>query len=225
MTDAQNHLYWREWQKVRRKLRETMTPSQADAERHALHIRALGHEQSSQTMTNGQFDKVLAVFRAISQPANARTQIALEEMPATRKRTYIAELLAALGEHESYAETIIARMQRNRKLSSTGAGTMLTLDTLQPDDLDKVKIALKKEIRRRWPKKSDLLAEIRTLRTEHDFPEAETAAAVMLALGITTLPFLDKLYYEPLLTVLATLRRLAAGTLQFPAVQTAGDPF
>jgi len=227
MTDAQTSLYWREWGNVRTKLiAGGMSSNAAAAERSALHLKALNEYKSSKLFSNADFDKVLAVFRAISQPANARTQIALEAMPETRKRTYIRHLLAALDESETYADSIIQRMRQNRRLRSTGASNMLTLETLHMGELEKLKVALKIECRRRWPKKTNLLGEIHTIRTEANFPEAPTRAAVMLALNTTTLPWFDKLYYEPLLIVLATLRRLSNGTLLFPEVETlVEDPF
>jgi len=219
MTSSQLGKYRKEWGMVRRVLRAAgLTPDQADAERHALHIKALGFDKSSTLLSNDEFDEVLKVFRAISQPANARTQIALEEMPETRKRTYIRQVLAALGEGEGYVETIITSMQRSRKWKSTGAGSFLTLDTLKKDGLKDVLIALKIECRRRWDTKDHLLGEIHTLRMDNDYPELETSAAIMQELCITTLPPLAKLVYEDLLVVFGTLRRLADGTLAFPVI-------
>lgn len=81
MTAKQNRLYWREWGAVSRACK-------ADGvevpQRHELHARALGEHKSHKDFTNADFDKVLAEFRAWSQPGDLRGQMKQEAMPETR---------------------------------------------------------------------------------------------------------------------------------------------
>lgn len=80
MTKAQRSKYWREWSRVKR-----VVGSEADDQlRHELHIKALGSDKSSSAFTNRDFDTVLAVFWAISKPADMDAQLA--QMNQDRKR-------------------------------------------------------------------------------------------------------------------------------------------
>lgn len=64
MNDRQTKLYLRRWGAVRKVLRELgeFSPKQADAERHVIHIEALGFDKSSKDFTNKDLDKVLDKF-------------------------------------------------------------------------------------------------------------------------------------------------------------------
>lgn len=81
MTSNQNSLYWREWGAVSRRCK-------ADGlelpDRHELHAKALGADKSHKDFTNPDFDKVLAEFRAWSQPGDIRAQMQQEAMTETR---------------------------------------------------------------------------------------------------------------------------------------------
>lgn len=81
MTAKQDTLYWREWGAVSRRCK-------ADGldvpDRHALHAKALGADKSHKTFTNADFDKVLAEFRAWSEPGDLRGQMQQDAMPETR---------------------------------------------------------------------------------------------------------------------------------------------
>ncbi len=76
MSPKQTSLYWREWAAVRRVCPE--------ADRHELHARALGLDKSSKEFTNADFDKVLAEFRAISEPDNLEGQLRQISQPVRR---------------------------------------------------------------------------------------------------------------------------------------------
>ena len=96
MTPLQNALYWREWQKTRlRLLADGHSPDQADARRHALHIKALGADKSHLAFTNADFDKVLAAFRAIHDDANLNAQLRLLDQPDERRRALTDKCHAA----------------------------------------------------------------------------------------------------------------------------------
>jgi hypothetical protein len=83
MSPKQNSLYWREWSAVRKKL--AADPSAPAADRHALHIEALGADKSHHAFTNTDFDKVLAAFRAVTRPADLDAQ--LRQINQDRTRT------------------------------------------------------------------------------------------------------------------------------------------
>lgn len=76
MTPRQSALYWREWANVRE-----ICPA---ADRHDLHAAALGVDKSSKRFTNADLDKVLAEFRAVSDPANLDAQLARHDQPKRR---------------------------------------------------------------------------------------------------------------------------------------------
>jgi hypothetical protein len=76
MTSKQEALYWREWAAVR--------AAWPEADRHELHLRALGTDKSHKTFTNLDFDKVLAEFRSVSRPADLAAQ--LHQLRQAKKR-------------------------------------------------------------------------------------------------------------------------------------------
>jgi hypothetical protein len=96
MTPLQIRWYWREWAAVRR--------AQPDADRHALHIAALGVDKSSKRFTNRDLDKVIAEFRAISQPNNINAQVRQLSQSATR----------ALHTIRSFPELYVIRVARDK---------------------------------------------------------------------------------------------------------------
>lgn len=81
MTAKQNSLYWREWGALARRCKAagTQTP-----DRHELHMAAIGQVKSHLAFSNQDFDRVLAIFRSYSQPANLNGQIRQIRMPRTR---------------------------------------------------------------------------------------------------------------------------------------------
>jgi hypothetical protein len=89
MTKAQTQLYFREWASVRK--------AKPDADRHALHIAALGVDKSSKAFSNSDFDRVLGVFRAISQPGNLNAQLRQSEQVRHRLEHRLSEILQCLG--------------------------------------------------------------------------------------------------------------------------------
>ncbi|HYE32524.1 MAG TPA: hypothetical protein VEH27_13925 [Methylomirabilota bacterium] len=105
MTPKQQALYWREWAKVR-----AIDPAM---DRHALHTQALGKAKSSKAFTNADLDKVLAAFRAVSEPHNLNAQVRQLEQPKKRQlyaiREHLQELAALdVGNPLEYARSIVA---------------------------------------------------------------------------------------------------------------------
>lgn len=76
MTKPQEKLYWREWAAVR--------AAWPEADRHELHIRALGKDTSHKAFSNVEFDKVLAEFRSVSRPNDVASQLRQLRQARTR---------------------------------------------------------------------------------------------------------------------------------------------
>lgn len=81
LTKRQNFLYWTEWNAARKAV---LAAGQPEPDRHTLHISALGYDKSHLTLTNGEFDKILSAFRALSRPSDLDSQVSLASMPRTR---------------------------------------------------------------------------------------------------------------------------------------------
>lgn len=87
MNPAQTNLYFREWGKVRDHYKAKGIDSKlCDAKRHELHEKALGQKKSSKAFTNADLDKVLAVFYAITRPADLAAQLKQLEQATERTR-------------------------------------------------------------------------------------------------------------------------------------------
>ena len=89
MTKLQTSLYWREWAAVRK--------VKPDADRHALHVVALGAPKSSNDFGNQDLDAVLATFRAISRPADLRAQMRQTAQPRMRQLHAVNEAIKCLA--------------------------------------------------------------------------------------------------------------------------------
>ena len=100
MTALQHRKYLSEWGLVRKHFRaQGLEPKACDAKRHELHMKALGRDKSSLDLTNAEFDKILAVFSAISRPADLSTQLRLQDQAperAARRQARAVELLTSL---------------------------------------------------------------------------------------------------------------------------------
>lgn len=110
MTPAQTKLYWREWAAVRR--------VDTTADRHALHVRALGREVSSKAFTNRQLDAVLGVFRAVARPADVGAQMRQQDQERERHLYAIGQQLRCVAlyrEPESYLARVIKDKFRGAK--------------------------------------------------------------------------------------------------------------
>lgn len=104
MTAKQDALYWREWGALARHCkRERM----ALPDRHELHARALGADKGHKEFTNAEFDKVLAEFRAWSQPGDLRAQMRQEQQPLIRLRWRVNKLAAG-------KEALLAKLLQER---------------------------------------------------------------------------------------------------------------
>lgn len=152
MTKNQNALYWREWSAVRK-----ASPA---SDRHDLHIQALGDDKSHVDFDNDDFDKVLAAFRAISQPGNLNAQ--LHALNGQRKRLMfgIRKLARSMDAGEAYVQGIIDRMDARRgekpgddqdaweRERERDERPRRKLEELHPRELTKVMVALRKHEKR-----------------------------------------------------------------------------
>lgn len=121
MTPAQTSLYWREWAAAKRIARLE------ESDRHVLHQQALGEPKSSKAFTNADFDKVLAAFRALSQPASLNGQLRQQGQPRARLeqriRSQVKCLSLFLHAPERYTESILHA--QHRKTANVAAGFSL----------------------------------------------------------------------------------------------------
>lgn len=120
MTQRQKFLYFREWRAVQK-----VDPG---ADRHALHVRALGHDRSSKDLTNQDLDKVLAVFRAISDPGNLGAQLRAQAGSRSRLEHRLAEITQCLGLFVDDPAGYVAKVVADR-------WGVPTSGTMGPDDL------------------------------------------------------------------------------------------
>lgn len=93
MTEAQKKLYWREWNACA-KVRRARGLGVADANRHALHVEALGKDVSMLDLTQLQFDRVLAKFRSYSKPDDLGAQLRADDQDENRRTRALAEIEA-----------------------------------------------------------------------------------------------------------------------------------
>ncbi len=154
MSPAQLKLYRALWGQARRVLRaQGMEPKDAEAERHAIHVRELGRDKSSLALTNADFDKVKAAFLAITDDTDLGAQLAAQEQPRKRRLWTVRDLCARLEKSEAYALGIARQMQGGALASAGG------LEDLGDAALDAVIVALKAEALRvagkpaRWRRK------------------------------------------------------------------------
>jgi len=143
MTTAQLNLYRRLAGQARKVWRARGIPaSECEAERHALHARALGANKSSLDFTNGDFDKVKGALLAVIDGSDLGAQIDALNQPKKRRLWSIRDLLAKMQKPEAYAMAI-ARQMHGGALSSAAS-----LDDLGEEALEAVIVSLKGEKRR-----------------------------------------------------------------------------
>lgn len=148
MTPRQTQLYWREWAAVRR--------ADPRADRSVLTVRALGEPTSSKALTNAQLDRVLAVFRAVSRPADVDGQLRQMEQARRRKEHRIWEVMRCLGVYvedpAGYVSRVLADRSRVPAAGSLGLDDLSDAPTVRtrrdgveypgPSELDQVLMTL-----------------------------------------------------------------------------------
>lgn len=116
--------------------------AECEAERHALHARALGADKSSRDFTNADFDTVKGALMAVIDGTDLDAQLDALHQPRKRRLWRVRDLLARQCKPESYA-LAIARQMHGGALASAA-----DLDDLGEAALDALIVALKVEKRR-----------------------------------------------------------------------------
>ena len=120
MTPKQQSLYWREWAAVR--------AAKPDADRHDLHHQALGAAKSSKDFDNRDLDKVLAVFRSISDPDALKPQLRQANQERARLEHRLSEITQCLGVYVEDPAGYVAKVVQDR--CGVPAGGTLGIDDL-----------------------------------------------------------------------------------------------
>jgi hypothetical protein len=179
--------------------------AQPALDRKALHAE-LGLPESSTAFTQEDFDRWKAHCLSLSQPENYRDQSATVAMPRTRRVWLAATLCQAMGREVEYALGTLRQMNRRGAMG----GPERTLEDLSERQLNAVLTALRKECRRLWATKEELLAAMQAFEIESEIDEEAARAATTEALHVDAAPHWTDLHYDDLLIVLAALRHVAA---------------
>lgn len=155
---AKDGKYWNEWKAVR-----AVKP---DLDRHAFHVEVFGEDKSHVDFTNDDFDAFLAACKAITEPGNLQAQ--LDALNGRKKRLLFGITRAASPD---YVAGIVARMRSEGKLKAS------RLDMLDPDDLEKVRIAITQGERRHKPGWDNVLEKRKEKRAAAKAKEARELAA------------------------------------------------
>lgn len=119
MSPLQKSLYWREWSACKKALSLLgyTTTLELEAQRHRLHIDALGRDASSKTLKNAELDRILAKFRSFSRPDDLTAQLKQLDQPEQRMEAYRARALALADEigveehgHTAYLDSLARRV-------------------------------------------------------------------------------------------------------------------
>lgn len=218
------------WSQAKRLIvaRQGLSSKDAEAERHAIHVRALGFDKSSTELTNADFDKVKAAFLAIIKPGDMEAQIEQKNMPKTRRLVTLRHYLAAIERTDDYAVSIARTMNKKGRIGQpwkedratwfdyahTKGGVPvrqdLTLEDLTADELEKLVVAIKREAKRIWPTKEELLTHLNERCAAEDFDARAAMPAIRQALNMPAGAVLypDLMDYERLLVVLSALKSL-----------------
>lgn len=178
-----------------------------EADRLAMHAE-LGLPESRGEWTNEHFDEWKRACLAIARPGDLDAQLRQLRMQARRHRVFIGWVLAAMEVGSERAEQIVQEMNRGGKLG----GRAVTYETLDAGKLGKVIVAVKKEAKRVWRRKEDLLGTVFEVWGGIAMERKQEAlAAMMRALNVQTAPVPAKAVYEDLLVMLGALRVWVVG--------------
>lgn len=112
LNQKQLDLHWREFAAAKRACAAAGHP---EPDRHALYVQALGRDKSLTKFNNGDLDKVLAVFRALSRPADFDAQVKLAKMERTRLEYSIRDLASQItGAPVHYADIYWEAIYRDK---------------------------------------------------------------------------------------------------------------
>ncbi|MBV9657187.1 MAG: hypothetical protein JO295_03660 [Verrucomicrobia bacterium] len=159
LSDAQNALYWREWNAAKVALIATgqlpaIGAATHNAARHQIHRDALdGRDVSHADFSNEDFDKVLAAFRAISAPTDLDAQLRAQGQPLLRANYQARALAARLtgaghgsAAVTSYLDGVVRQMRLDGRLAGDAPAAFGHLNDV--DEVKKVVVALELQTRR-----------------------------------------------------------------------------
>ncbi|MEO6001527.1 MAG: hypothetical protein ABIZ04_20910 [Opitutus sp.] len=172
MTAAQQAKYFAEYGKLRDVLRARgWSSTKIELHRAEITVKALGRHKSSKAFTNADLDKVLAVIKAETAPADFDAQMRLQDMPEKRRailmaRIHSLSLCVGLnpGGESGYVQAIAKNM----------------FGTSQYDDLSEQQLGVIEGVLRRRLKQQHL-----TLEQIHE-REREAAEYAAKIVGIVT---------------------------------------
>jgi hypothetical protein len=104
MTKAQESLYWRLW--GRAACANGWRGEEANTQRHAAHVKALGRDKSHKDMTNREIDLVFAEFRLLADPANLNAAMEAANPEIGERRRLVAGTLERI-ESEAYLRPVL----------------------------------------------------------------------------------------------------------------------
>lgn len=106
MSPKQTKWYWRQWGAVRR--------ADPTADRHALHVAALGYDRSSKSLTGEELDKVIAQFWTVTRPNDVDAQLRQMSQTLTRLRWKVKQQVGRLRVYIAAPESYVARILQDK---------------------------------------------------------------------------------------------------------------
>jgi hypothetical protein len=169
LNSKQLSLHWREFSKATRFCDSLDLPR---PDRHTLYTAALGQDKSLRDFTNADLDKVLAGFRALSDPANVQAQLRQLAQPKTRLLYSINRLSAQFVRRQpgDPGSSEFVKISDNSCHAPSGYALAIALDRFGTTDLEQLSEAQLEQLRntladrlaitkrKRKARKTDLIA-------------------------------------------------------------------
>lgn len=139
--------YFAEWGEASRALRAKngWTAKEADAFRHTLHIRALGYDKSSKKLTNTEFDKVIAIFRAVANPDDIAGQVEALDQPMVRAAHALKDVLNKIKLDDYIVEQALSDKARQLRREPTPAEEQAIYDELRTNYVNAISRKINKK--------------------------------------------------------------------------------
>lgn len=99
----QDRWYWRLWGAAARA--NGWKGAEAEMQRHAAHVKALGRDKSHSQLTNPEFDKLKALFELLADPSNLQAAIESADATIGERRRLVRGILDRVD--EGYLQPIL----------------------------------------------------------------------------------------------------------------------
>ncbi|HSI11757.1 MAG TPA: hypothetical protein VK961_06915 [Chthoniobacter sp.] len=144
MNAAQRMMLFKLWQEAWKIFRRQGVPAKENDQRRRDATRqAFGYDRSwKENWTESEVDKMKAHLLALTQPADMTAQMEQLNQSRRRHRWVIDQQCGKLGKPHAYAEAIAARMNQEGRIGSA------SIDELGTEDLEKIIVALKLQVKR-----------------------------------------------------------------------------